>query len=178
MTIPKVSLVNSSGTTQIKKNHPQDSNPLDHQYYSRELYDIPSGITALKSPQGYQGIKKLSPEELFDIQFNSGTKLSNNAVLIRPVILSLGEIDIKPTKDNNKLYTFVRKPLERNLKKQTRLISEEELLQNRSLTRGAIKKVDDGLYEMVFLDKNGEKQNIVAGKEDCLNILRDNLLYM
>ncbi len=178
MKIPKIIPVNIQNTRKTDTITHSNSKTDNGYYPTREMLNIPQGYTLTTSRDCFPNIIRLTSDELFDIQFNSGTRLSNNAVLIRPVILSLGEIDIKPTKDNNKLYSIVRKPLEGNLKKQTRLISEEELLQNRSLTRGAIKKVDDGLYEMVFLDKNGEKQNIVAGKEDCLNILRDNLLYM
>ena len=147
-------------------------------YCSRELYGLPKGITITTLGNRYPNLSKLSQEELFDIQFNSGTKLSNNSVLIRPIILSLGTIDIRKIKGNELLYTLSRKPVCSNTPEETKIITEDELLNNRSLCRGAMKEISPGVYEMVFLDKNGEKQNVKAEKKECLTLLKDNFLYI
>lgn len=41
-----------------------------------------------------------------------------------------------------------------------------------------MKEISPGVYEMVFLDKNGEKQNVKAEKKECLTLLKDNFLYI
>lgn len=156
----------------------KDVQSKESKYCPRETYNLPKGMTIDSSANYLPNLTKLSPEELFDIQFNSGTKLSNGAVLIRPVILSMGTVDIETVDGSNKLYKLTRQPLDYKAEKETRLISEEDLLKNRSLTRGAIKETAPDKYRMVFLDKEGEKQNIEASKQECLQLLRDNFLYM
>lgn len=175
MTIKSINGVNNN--VRNLQNIPQkDVQP--HKYHTRDEFNMPKGMTIDSSINYLPNLSQLSSEELFDIQFNSGTKLSNGAVLIRPVILSMGTIDIEAMEDNNKLYKLTRQPIEYNAEKETRIIGEEELLKNRSLTRGAIKEISSGKYRMVFLDKDGTKQNVEASKKECLQLLRDNLLYM
>lgn len=178
MTVSRIKGVGCSSYKNNLRETQQNTTPKEREYSTREAYGLPSGLTVESSQNYYPNITKLSPEELFDIQFHSGTKLSNGSVLIRPVILSLGKVDIKPVKDFEKVYSVKIQQNEESKAKQTKFIKEEDLLKNRSLSRGAIKEVSPGLYEMVFLDKDGETQNITASKEQCLKLLKDNFLYM
>lgn len=174
-----ISQINSGCASQLKSHiNPQKNVSEKHQYSLRDSFDLPKGVTIVTPLPGISSIRKLSPEDLFDIQFHSGTKLSNGAVLIRPVILSLGTVDIRPVKNLDKVYIINQQSDELSSEKRTRYISEENLLKNRSLTRGAIKEIAKGRYNMVFLDKDGKKQNITGNKEECLTVLRDNFLYM
>lgn len=174
-----ISQINNGFTSKFKSHLNQQKNVSEkHQYSLRDSFDLPKGVTIVTPLPGISSIRKLSPEDLFDIQFHSGTKLSNGAVLIRPVILSLGTVDIRPVKNLDKVYIINQQSDELSSEKRTRYISEENLLKNRSLTRGAIKEIAKGRYNMVFLDKDGKKQNITGNKEECLTVLRDNFLYM
>lgn len=178
MTLSKINGLRSPNYKNSHKKTQRNTTQRNCEYCLRDLYGLPKSITIESSQNYYPNIKKLSSDELFDIQFYSGTKLSNGSVLIRPVILSLGEVDIKPVKDFEKVYSVTILQNKESKAKQTKFIKEEDLLKNRSLSRGAIKEVSSGLYEMVFLDKEGKKQNITASKKECLKLLKDNYLYL
>ncbi len=178
MTISNINVVGSPNYRNQRRETRKNTKQKDYGYSPRDLYGLPKGITIASSQSYYPNLTKLSNEELFDIQFHSGTKLSNGSVLIRPVILSLGTVDIRPVKDLEKVYIINIRQNDEKSHEITRFMNEENLLKNRSLTRGAIKEVEPGKYNMIFIDKNGKKQNITTDKKECLAILRDNLLYM
>ena len=143
----------------------------------RELALLPDGytITPANSKQ------KLSAEELFDLQYNSGTMLVNGSRLLRPVSLAMGKVEIKPAEKIGEYNITVLpnkcRPLGSTI---TRTVSEEELLSNRALARGTIKPSTEatGKYELCFEDKNGEKHKFIANKKGCLKLMEENLLYL
>lgn len=144
----------------------------------REIYNLPKGMTIDSAKHYFPNICKIPQEELFDAQFHSGVKLSNGATLLRPVILSLGDVDI--TKDENNLYTVKIRP--HNDKTGERVIShtmsEEKLLKTRTLSKGLIREIGPDKYRLVFIDVNGKKKEVEADKKTSLKILKENLLYM
>ena len=142
----------------------------------RELLDMPYGYTV--TPIKNNVNKGLTAEDLFIVQYNSATTLSDGSKLLRPVSLALGKVDIKPTEDNQ--YEVTVQP-HHGGHAIHRTMSEEELISNKSLSRGSIKKAptEDGKkYFLNFVDKNGEERNFLATEKGCLKLLEENLLYM
>ena len=168
MNIPRIANLSNYPIKAIAQQEEKKCSP-------RSLYNLPEGMTITPQKGCYQQAVKLTPDELFDIQFNSGTRLSNDAILIRPVILSLGDVDIKPLQDQ---YKVSIKSNSGNGRVETKTFTEDELLKNRTLSRGLIKEVEPGLYNMVLNKKNGEFQDYYGTKEKCLQLLKDNFLYM
>jgi hypothetical protein len=143
----------------------------------RELALLPDGYTI--TPPAIK--EKLSAEELFDLQYKSGTTLVNGSKLLRPVSLAMGKVEIKPT-ENLGEYTVTILPNKFRPQGQTieRTVSEEELLSTRALASGTIKpsKEKEGWYELSFIDKNGEPHKFIANKKGCLKLMSENMLYL
>ncbi len=119
----------------------------------------------------YPKLLKLTPEQKFDYRMGSGVKLSNGGTLIRPVILSLGEVIIKQTEDNN--YTVKSSISDNEL-----TMSEKELVNTKWLSRGLIKEIGENLYKMTYYDKDGELHALKTDKENAMKILEENTYYM
>lgn len=143
----------------------------------REVADLPSGYTITKN----NSKTRLSAEELFDIQYQSGTELSNGAKLLKPVSFSLGKVDITQS-DTKGIYTVTITPTyyRQDSEPISRTMTEKELVDNKALFRGFIKpsSTQAGKYAITFFDKNREIQKLTATKEDCLKIMEENLLYI
>ncbi len=143
----------------------------------RELALLPDGYTITPA----NSKTKLSAEELFDLQYNSGTTLVNGSKLLRPVSLAMGKVEIKPAETIGEYNITVLpnkcRPLGSTI---TRTVSEEELLSNRALASGTIKPSSElsGRYELCFVDKDGEKHKFIANKKGCLKLMEENLLYL
>lgn len=139
--------------------------------------DFPSGYTITKKNTK----TRMSAEDLFDIQYNSGTILSNGARLLRPVSFALGKVDINPT-DSIGIYEITVTPTyyRKDSQPVSRTMSEKELIANKALSRGYIKpsSTQTGKYAIAFFDKNGEAQKHIATKEECLKLMEENLLYL
>lgn len=119
----------------------------------------------------YPKLFKLTPEQKFDYKMGTGVKLSNGATLIRPVILSLGEVIIKQTEDDN--YTVKSSITDKEL-----TMTEKELVNTKWLSRGLIKEIDDNLYKMTYYDRDGELHTLKTDKENAMKILEENTYYM
>lgn len=140
----------------------------------RELLDLPYGYTIV--PSNNQSLKGLSPKELFTIQYNSATTLSDGSKLLRPVSLALGKVDINPIESGE--YEVVVKPPSGHAIHRT--MSEEELITNKTLSRGTVKEIEgeEGKYIVNFVDIDGEERTFKATEKGCLELLEANLLYM
>lgn len=162
-----------SDTTKNKPNH----SPAN----AREAFEFPPGITLTGTQCYHPSLKKWPPELLFDVQYNSATRLSDGSRLLRPVCLSLGKVDIEPS-TVRKEYKVTITPYSDHDGSKTisKIMTENELLTNRTLARGIIKKAygDDNKYIIRFADKTGEYHEITADKKECLQHLRENFLYM
>ncbi len=163
-------------TISFSSNNLVKTNPL-HEIHTAKTEAKPSSRDILDLPRGYtitpdcKAARKISAEELFDVQYQNGVELSDGSKLLRPVILSLGKVDIKPT-ENEKEYkvTFATG--------QKKVMSEEELISNRVLSRGQIKETENGEYNITFTDNDGKSHDYTETKESALTVLRDNLLYI
>lgn len=112
--------------------------------------------------------------------FNSATELSDGSKLLRPVCTQLGVIDIKPTKENKK-YKISITPhhFSKDQKPITQTLHENEILENRILSRGTIKKGKmPNTYIIEYKDKQGKTKNIEASEKECLIFLQQNSLRM
>lgn len=158
-------------TPEISKKREELSRQFEGCESTRELMGVPVNYTATS-------VKGLKTEDLFDIQYLSATKLSDGSRLIRPVCLSLGKVDIVPTgKDNKYIVRMQAYGRDREILKE---MSEKELLTNRSLSKGTIKKSDvrEGEYDFRLIDVNGKIQRFSKNKKESLEYLKANLLYM
>ena len=142
----------------------------------RELLDLPVNYTA--GPNYVTNMGKLTPKELFIVQYNSATELSDGSKLIRPVCLSLGKVDIIPSETNRKEYIVtIKSPYQDEPTVKT--MTENELLSNKTLCRGKIKPTNEkGKYLISFKDMNDVKKLFVATEKGCLKLLEENMLYM
>ncbi len=145
---------------------------------ARKANGLPSGITVDNSIL-CPNVKKHTVSELFDIQYQDAVKLSDGSVLVRPVILSLGEVDIKPSEVKKGCYDVsLNHNIYSNRTSDGMLIKEKELLENRSLCRGKIKQIDNDTYSVFFVNSDGEKRMVKTDKAGCLETLRENMLYI
>jgi len=141
MSFPNINKLNMQ-TTQPNKNQSLEAkNPKEskRKISGRELLDLPCNYT-ISSKSSSRGIN-VSVEDLFNLQFYDATTLSDGSKLIRPVCLSLGKVDITPT-ENFKEYKMTIYPqyYSNKEKKSERTITEEELLGNKFLYKGRIRK--------------------------------------
>jgi len=166
---PKIKLLNNDGD---KKQVP------NYRITARKAYDIPRGMTIDHAISYYPNIAKISPEDLFDLQYQDGTKLSDGSKLIRPVILSLGEVDIIPLEQMPGHYAVLRAPMKGEDDVAPKIITEKELLENKTLCSGTIKKSNGGKYTIAFTTRDGKSKLISADKAECLKVLKENLLYI
>lgn len=119
----------------------------------------------------YPKLIKLTPEQKFDYKMGTGVKLSNGATLIRPLILSLGEVIINKAEDGN--YT-----IKSSVTDNTLTMNEKELVNTKWLSRGLIKEIGDNLYKMTYYDRDGELHTLKTDKENAMKILEENTYYM
>lgn len=140
----------------------------------RELTDLPYGFTVLPSDSKFA--KGLRAKDLFAVQYNSATTLSDGSKLIRPVCLALGKVDITPTENGE--YEVVVKPPSGHAIHRT--VSEEELITNKTLARGSVKAIEDekGRYIVNIIDIDGQERTYKTTEKGCLDLLQANLLYM
>ena len=119
----------------------------------------------------YPRLIAMTPEQRFDFEMSAGTKLSNDATLIKPVILSLGKVDIKRMEDGKYKITS-------SITENTLTMSEKELLNTQWLSRGAIKQIGEDKYIIQYSDRDGEKHTEKTNKDGAMKILADNTYYM
>ena len=119
----------------------------------------------------YHRSHALNPEQKFDYHFATGAKLKNGATIIKPVVLSLGNVEI--SKEENGNYTVRTSVSENRL-----TISEEELKNTKWLYRGAIKQMDENKFILDYTDKNGNTHFVEADKTKAIEILNENMYYM
>ncbi len=144
----------------------------------RSLYNLPEGVTVDKMTGYYPNFVKLTPDDIFDIQFASGTKLSDGAVILRPVNLSLGNVDIKPSKSEKYKFVVSCTPLNSNGKTYVQEMTEDELINNKNLCKGTITRINDNDFFLSYIDLGGKERIMVADKAGCIKTLKDNLLYI
>lgn len=146
----------------------------------RECYGLSEGITY--NPQFHFSKEFYKPEEIFDIQYAGATRLSDGTKLIRPICLSLGKVEIDPT-ENKKEYkvTFIsgrKNGYNHAMHHVEKIMRENELLANRKLSSGLIKKVSDNKYQMIYFDKEGQPKQYTGNKRQVLCVLEENRLYL
>ncbi|MBQ8886740.1 MAG: hypothetical protein IJY61_03470 [Candidatus Gastranaerophilales bacterium] len=112
-----------------------------------------------------------TPDQRFDYEMATGTKLSNGSTLIKPVILSLGKVDVKRM-DNGK-YKISSSATENTL-----TMTEEELLETKWIARGSIKEMDEDRYMLCYSDRDGKDHIEETTKEGAMQILSNNVYYM
>lgn len=147
---------------------------------SDELPSVPANSIKAYNPN----ITTKSPEEKFDLQFNSGVRLSDDKVLIRPHILNTGSTEIKPSKnpgEYNVIFTSYVGGYKHEPKVRT--LDEESLLKNKGLSSGTIKRLGDDTYEVTYytdrrFNDNYETATEVMSKEECTKFLRENGWYI
>ncbi len=166
---PKIKLLN---------NDENKSHIPNYRITARKAYDIPRGMTIDHAISYYPNIAKISPEDLFDLQYQDGTRLSDGSRLVRPVILSLGEVDIIPLEKRPGHYAVFRAPMRGEDDVAPRIITEQELRDNKTLCSGTIKKSNGGKYTIEFTTRDGKNKLISADKAECLKVLKENLLYI
>lgn len=110
--------------------------------------------------------------------FNSAPELSDGSKLLRPICTQLGVIDIKPTKDDKKYKITITPPhFSKEQKPITQTLHENEILNNRILSRGKIKKGNTpDTYVIEYKDNQGQTKNIKASEKECLLFLQQNSL--
>lgn len=147
---------------------------------ARDAYNLPSGITLDSQNVNYYNAERLSTSQLFDIQYASSTKLSDGAVLIRPVILSMGRVDIEPSPNEEGKYIIYKCPYTFSSKEKPvqREMTEKELVNNRSLCRGKLRKLGENEFKLIFIDQKGKLRKVITDKEGCIKLLKSNLLYI
>ena len=119
----------------------------------------------------YHRIFALNPEQKFDYHFATGAKLKNGATVIKPVILSLGNVEIN--KEENGNYTVRTSASENSL-----TMSEEELKDTKWLYRGSIKQMDENKFILDYSDKDGKPHFVEADKTKAIEILNENMYYL
>lgn len=119
----------------------------------------------------YPKLITISPEQRFDYEMATGTKLSNDATLIKPVILSLGKVDVKRMDDGK--YQISSSVSENKL-----TMTEKELLETKWIARGAIKQIGEDKYIIQYSDREGKTHTEKTTKEGAMQILADNIYYM
>ena len=119
----------------------------------------------------YHRVYKLTPEQKFDFHLETGSKLKNGATIIKPVILSLGDVEIK-RKDNGD-YAVRTSASDRTLS-----LSEEELKNTKWLYRGSIKQMDKDRYIIDYSDQDGKSHFEDVNRAKAIEILSENMYYM
>lgn len=148
----------------------------------RDSFGLPKGVT-INSLSGYfPNIKGLDRDKIFDIQYESAVTLSDGSKLVRPICLSLGDVDIQPSEDNDG-YTVTITPRKDhpNQEKRVRFMTEDELLSAPWAAKGKITKNPEGSkfpFQIEFEDKFGDIKRYNSTKKGCLNILEKNALYI
>lgn len=148
---------------------------------ARESFGLPKGYTINTVSAYFPNIHGLKKEQLFDIQYNSALTLSDGSKLIRPVCLSAGDVSIVPT-ENEKEYeiTVTQDRHSEEPTVITKVLSEDELLSTKWLSRGKITENKEGKfpYHVEFEDYNGDIKKYNVSKKGCLDILERNSLYI
>lgn len=148
---------------------------------ARETFGLPRGYTINTVSAYYPNIHGLKKDQLFDIQYNSALTLSDGSKLIRPVCLSAGNVNIVPT-ENEKEYevTVTQESYDKETSVITKVLSEDELLSSKWLSRGKITENKEGKfpYHIEFEDCHGDIKKYNASKKGCLDILERNALYI
>lgn len=192
MSFPNINKLNIQTTQTSQKPSLEIRKPKEEQekISKRELFDLPCNytITSKTLPRGV----KVPTEDLFNAQFSDATTLSDGSKLIRPVCLSLGKVDITPT-ENFKEYKMTIYPqyYSNKEKKSERTITEEELLGNKFLYKGRIRKAtkeelkelkkqgkSNLKYVISYIDKDDVPHKKAVSESGCLRIFQENLLYM
>ncbi len=143
----------------------------------REIMEMPDSycVKEMKLSNGY----KLSPEEIFDIQYESATPLSDGSKLIRPVCLSLGRVNIRPIRNGKEYFVHTIPTFYSNQGTHGKVMTEDELLSSKIFCRGNIKEGDKkGTYVINYTDSNGKEHTCCKSKKGCLDLLQENFLYM
>ena len=119
----------------------------------------------------YHRIHRLTPEQKFDFHFETGTKLKNGATIIKPVIIPLGNVEIK-RKENGDYVVRT------SASEETLSLSEEELKNTKWLYRGSIKQMDKDRYVIDYSDRDGNSHFEDVDRAKAIEILSENTYYM
>ncbi len=122
----------------------------------------------------------LTKNYCFTTKFNSATELSDGSKLLRPFCAKLGIIDIKPTIATKKYKISIIPPhFSKGQEPIIQFLDEKEILENRVLSRGKIKKgKTPNHYIIEYKDNFGGIKSIEASEKDCLTFFQQNSLYM
>ena len=159
----QINRISFAGTTTAVRKQPSQSQAANLSQLRKYSGNPTTGF--------YPRLINLSPEQRFDYEMASGTKLSNGETLIKPVILSLGKLDIKKTDDGQ--YEINSSTTEKTL-----TMSEEELLDTKWLARGSIKEIAKDKFIVSYSDRDGQDHVKETNKDGAMKILADNTYYM
>ena len=113
----------------------------------------------------------------FEENFESALKLSDGSMILKPQLE--GSIR-KLEKDENGNFFLKSRAVMMGAEEHTRPISEEQILSDKGLCAGTIKKIDDNKYEVTYYTSpshhNYEQKTEVMDMYDCALFMRDNYL--
>lgn len=157
---------------------------MNFETFMKKLSDELPAVSANTVSAYHPNIKTMSPEEKFDKAFDSGVKLSDGAVLLRPIMMNTGSTEIKPSKKDGN-YDVISTSFVGGYKHEPsiRTLTEQQLMEDKGLCNGTLKKTDDGKYELTYytdtkFNQNYETTTKVLDKSECMEFLRNNCLYL
>ena len=126
----------------------------------------------------FPNIRKMSPEEKFDLQYDKATELSDGTKLIRPTVLNTGSTEIEPSKQPG-FYDVIFTSFSGGYKHEptVKTISEDELKSDKYLYAGQIKQVGDDKYEIKYFDDSSNLVTKTLSKKECIEIMKRNFSH-
>ena len=113
----------------------------------------------------------------FEESFNSSVKLSNGSVILKPSIEGSSN-DIKQNDNGN--YILTSRPAQMGAEAKTSEITEDEIIGNKSLCGGTIKKLDDNKYEVTYYTESSFKDKntgtVILDANECAVFMQKHLL--
>ena len=113
----------------------------------------------------------------FEENFDSALKFSDGSMILKPQIEG---VISKLEKDENGNFFLKSRPVLMGAEEKTRPISEEQILSDKGLCAGTIKKLDDNKYEVTYYTSpyynDKEQKTEVMDMYDCAMFIREHNL--
>ena len=113
----------------------------------------------------------------FEENFESALKLSDGAMILKPIMEGVIR---ELSKDDNGNFFLKSRAVMVGAEEKTRPISEEQILADKGLCAGTIKKLDDNKYEVTYYTspyyKDKEQKTEVMDMYDCAMFIREHRL--
>lgn len=150
--------------------------------FKKKLTDELPAVNASLVQAYNPNIKVSSPEEKFDCALSCGVQLSDGSTLLQPYMMNTGHTEIKNNNDGT--YDVVFTSFVGGYKHEpvTRTLSEEDLIADKGLCGGLIKKLDDNSYEVTYYTssnfKDTEMNTEVMDKNSCIDFMTGHGLHI